>query len=113
MAVVVEQPATATPIPRTMPAAARATSVLMCSLLGVTGSIRPPPVAWLDIAGNLGYSKRYENYSLGNACSTMLAQQVHPREPAVPASIPCHDPATGEALGEVPVDGPERVRAAV
>jgi acyl-CoA reductase-like NAD-dependent aldehyde dehydrogenase len=43
----------------------------------------------------------------------MLAQQLHAVEPVAPARIPCHDPATGEALGEVAVDGPERVRAAV
>lgn len=30
-----------------------------------------------------------------------------------PKKIPCFDPATGERLGEVPVDGPAEVRAAV
>jgi acyl-CoA reductase-like NAD-dependent aldehyde dehydrogenase len=29
------------------------------------------------------------------------------------ASIPCYDPATGEDLGRVIVDGPDKVRAAV
>src|SRR6185436_7346069 len=33
--------------------------------------------------------------------------------PSAAAMIPCFDPATREALGEVPVDTPDDVRAAV
>ena len=44
----------------------------------------------------------------------MHAAQLHPAgSPTPPAMIPCFDPATGEALGEVAVDSPDAVRAAV
>ena len=43
----------------------------------------------------------------------MLAAAVDTSKNSAPRSIPCFDPATGESLGEVPIDDPASVRAAV